>query len=1549
MGLSLCARAQIRDTLIVQQNDIIIELDGQGYHHVKYGDNHVMEAGAPELPIITKQYYIPNDAADIQLTATILNEQQLDGVYNVYPSQGLIPITQEKRPFVELSDTWSDSIYPPTVADILSDSRIFGYRIVTICYHPFAYNVGSGALITRNVGISLSYTVSSDGSSETLQSSYRKNKCKEYVKSLVENPDLLDETTAEESVSTYTREVPIRLFAEGRPIPDFIIITNEELKPAFRQLAEWKTRRGIYTVIETTEYIDSVCSGVDLCEKIRNYIQEKEDCWGEGLAILLGGGIDIIPARTFMGMYGYEVSDMYYIDNNNLLPNSHNKFYKISLNSTIGRFPVSSIEEAKLLVTKTLMYEWAEEYTVDFSYVNNALITSSYLEVDDEFYKFNGGHMYECYNYVTNTANKKHWFLFDYFNQSGQRQLGNTSYELTNTKTGIDGQGEELSRESLLSSLSDGNDSIGHFHFIYHADHSGPFSMGASQLIKGNNITVEDVMQLNNKTGYYQVILSGGCHPADFSTSCIAKSFLMKPMRSAVAFMGNTDIGWDSEHFALDIFYKTMYGDIKWDWDTQLDNVWKSYVIDARYGAPKSRFHILGDPTLAFWTQEPQKFQNNYRFNGDSITITRPEGLSGKGSTICIYKEDEIYLIDTLYARREATFHLRDVKSSGHIYITTTGIGQSPQRDSIYLDMKEENLLEIDKVELIQNDENVQNGILSPGETFRLNVTYRALKNNVPSNVILRIDPIEDNLYVERLSSNSILGKNLQQGDTCQCSFWFRVKNGVPNLNKHNKNELEFNLYYFNEVYNYLGKYSVNVIRPELYLYLVETDTITKNLFDVKICLCVNGTTPFIGEKATLSFANDSVIVEDSVKNLTMILNQGVICELNFRVNQLSSEAVNNVTCVLNVHDIYGNAYNYTINPFTERPHPPFYQNVTFHAGDEYIDIVGDFSQVNCITTGEIFQFSETNSVNNFFRHQDLSPMTTYQYRFKRKVNGVESHESTIRSCGTNVGIFENFPNIVEHSSAFRGPINTWDVDCDGKQEIFAATWDYLENDGSLIAVRPSGEDMFNDKDNHIIESFVPVQGNYMSGVAIGELFDDGEQYVVSVTYNDNLNTINSVYCHRTIDNDGDGLPDLYWKKDTTLINSPCSPIIADLDDDDICEVIVPSRGNIIIFEANGEIRKIIANLDNSYKQPSVANVIPNSIGKQIIIPSGTNLEIFDSNGNKQNCYCMNFSNTVSSAIICDYDNDGYKESIVGELAEKGENVIDSIYIYAVKYKETGVSKEKLFGYSRHLSGRMDAAFAVGNLNANKQLEIITISESPNETLVDSLIKFDGVSNKRTSVRLYTNKADTPSIILAEINGDSEMDIIVSCGDSYSYLISNSYNSSITRTLMGDMHSTVNEGLIVSDIDKDGFTEIVCGTLSGRLYIGRTKGNPEKIEWGYYRANPQNTGEYGKILYPRLVNNEIYSAPCVIEQDLYIMGDVTISDTVSFTPHRKIVVWKNGVLNIDGATLNNARIVVKPGGKVNIINGAVINLRDDKSFIVPKDAQLRITNGRIIS
>ena len=267
IGLSLCARAQIRDTLIISHNDIAIEFDGQ-YHHVRYGTKHIIEEGAPELPLVKRQYYIPSWATNLQFEINVLNEEVLPGNFNIYPSQGLIPMNETEKEFIELNEKWRDQLYPTLASEISEDEVLFGHRIITIAYYPFVYNASIGELAVRDVEISLNYSASeSEIIENSLQSKYHRNVPDNYIRNIIENPEmfLAEQQVVQQRASSMLRGVTSPPYVQ--PSPNFIIITNQELKTAFSPLADWKTRRGIFTIIETVEYIDSNYSGSDLVKR----------------------------------------------------------------------------------------------------------------------------------------------------------------------------------------------------------------------------------------------------------------------------------------------------------------------------------------------------------------------------------------------------------------------------------------------------------------------------------------------------------------------------------------------------------------------------------------------------------------------------------------------------------------------------------------------------------------------------------------------------------------------------------------------------------------------------------------------------------------------------------------------------------------------------------------------------------------------------------------------------------------------------------------------------------------------------------------------------------------------------------------------------------------------------------------------------------------------------------------------------------------------------------------------------------------------------------
>ena len=70
-----------------------------------------------------------------------------------------------------------------------------------------------------------------------------------------------------------------RLRADGRPSlegsdVDYVIVTSDALAPSWQALADWKTRRGVPTVVRTVEWIESnYRHGSDLQETIRTFVE----------------------------------------------------------------------------------------------------------------------------------------------------------------------------------------------------------------------------------------------------------------------------------------------------------------------------------------------------------------------------------------------------------------------------------------------------------------------------------------------------------------------------------------------------------------------------------------------------------------------------------------------------------------------------------------------------------------------------------------------------------------------------------------------------------------------------------------------------------------------------------------------------------------------------------------------------------------------------------------------------------------------------------------------------------------------------------------------------------------------------------------------------------------------------------------------------------------------------------------------------------------------------------------------------------------------------
>lgn len=77
-------------------------------------------------------------------------------------------------------------------------------------------------------------------------------------------------------------------------------------------------------------------------------------------------------------------------------------------------------------------------------------------------------------------------------------------------------------------------------------------------------------------------------------------------------------------------------------------------------------------------------------------------------------------------------------------------------------------------------------------------------------------------------------------------------------------------------------------------------------------------------------------------------------------------------------------------------------------------------------------------------------------------------------------------------------------------------------------------------------------------------------------------------------------------------------------------------------------------------------------------------------------------------------------------------------------------------------------------------------------------------------------------------------------------------------------------------------------------------------------------------------------------------GTLTITGSTTLTGNARIRVCENGILIIDGGSLNDAKIDMVPGGKLIIRNNGTINMAYGENFNAPAGAIVEIEEGEIV-
>jgi hypothetical protein len=260
----------------------------------------------PMLPVKTVYIAIPASEEPAGVVAEIVSTQEYVVSNSIYPTQYPIAANGVEKEviFALPNGVYAvNSEYPGTTAQCIHNGFMGGYRIATVSVHPVQYNPVAKKL---TLATKLIITLKTKPSSVSPTPVYRRTTFadgiyRKMAQSLVSNPAGLSAAFKADGANKRNGSVlqPLKYTplpsVESDEIP-YIIITEHPLDTVFQRLADYKTRKGLPAIVKTAGWINANYPGIDLPDKMRNFIRDCYSHWGT-VYVLLGGGPEIVPCR----------------------------------------------------------------------------------------------------------------------------------------------------------------------------------------------------------------------------------------------------------------------------------------------------------------------------------------------------------------------------------------------------------------------------------------------------------------------------------------------------------------------------------------------------------------------------------------------------------------------------------------------------------------------------------------------------------------------------------------------------------------------------------------------------------------------------------------------------------------------------------------------------------------------------------------------------------------------------------------------------------------------------------------------------------------------------------------------------------------------------------------------------------------------------------------------------------------------------------------------------------------------------------------------------
>jgi hypothetical protein len=369
-----------------------VEQSGEGHELRIEGFGHLPQPGVPDLPSRIFAVAIPPGAVVTDVTFEHGEGITLPGNYWIEPV-GLPRVISNEDPTLYrrdmrvyeenvISTYGTDEPYPGSVGEFVRRAGYRKYNLVDVRITPFHYHPVSGRLIFYpDVTVNVHYTIEDGESHASMVMDHLPN-TENIAREIIVNYDQVRDWYRTSEVQT---QGPY----------DFVVITLQSLTSAVTPLTNWEVTKGRTVQVVTTDWINSNYTGVDLAEKMRNFLRDKYPSGAWGIEdVLLIGHYDDVPMRNCWQNVGYgrPDTDYYYAelslpDNQSWDADGDQRYGETGQDPidfyteiNVGRIPWSDYAKVESICNKSVAYE----QNSDRGFKKNILLLGAYFWSDTD-------------------------------------------------------------------------------------------------------------------------------------------------------------------------------------------------------------------------------------------------------------------------------------------------------------------------------------------------------------------------------------------------------------------------------------------------------------------------------------------------------------------------------------------------------------------------------------------------------------------------------------------------------------------------------------------------------------------------------------------------------------------------------------------------------------------------------------------------------------------------------------------------------------------------------------------------------------------------------------------------------------------------------------------------------------------------------------------------------------------------------------------------------------------------------------------------------------